>query len=110
MERSDRFCALFEGYVTFQVVFFEGSSDILFNYPDTTFGGECPDLDRRRVGDRGHPGGAGRRDHVQLQHRPRSPTALSLLWTLGQAAAAGDRRDAGLPGLRHRHGRRVGGR
>ena len=29
------------GTVTFQTVFFEGSSDILFNYADTVFGGGC---------------------------------------------------------------------
>ena len=45
VERSDVFCELFGGFVTFQVVFFENSSDILFNYRDTTFGGNCPDLD-----------------------------------------------------------------
>ena len=82
MERSDVFCALFDGYVTFQVVFFEGSSDILFNYPDTTFGGDCPDLDARRVGDRGRPGHAGRRDRVRLQ-RAALADGTSLLWTLG---------------------------
>ena len=96
--------------MTFQVVFFEGKSDILFNYPDTAFGLRVRGLRRRRVGDRGDPGGPGRRDHVQLQHPRARMTALSLLWTIGQAAAAGDRRDAGLPGLRHRHGGRLGGR
>lgn len=32
--------------VKFQVVFFENSSDILFNYADTTFGGSCVKHDR----------------------------------------------------------------
>lgn len=32
--------------VKFQVVFFEGSSSILFNYADTTFGGGCAFADR----------------------------------------------------------------
>ena len=32
--------------VKFQVVFFENSSDVLFNYADATFGGDCSDEDR----------------------------------------------------------------
>lgn len=32
--------------VKFQVVFFEGSSDVLFNYADATFGGTCTRQDR----------------------------------------------------------------
>ncbi len=32
--------------IRFQVVFFESNSDILFNYTDATFGGECARLDR----------------------------------------------------------------
>lgn len=32
--------------VRFQVVFFEGSSNILFNYADTSFGGACTSFDR----------------------------------------------------------------
>jgi len=32
--------------VRFQVVFFEGKSEILFNYADTTFGGKCTFADR----------------------------------------------------------------
>lgn len=82
MERSDRFCALFEGYVTFQVVFFEGSSDILFNYPDATVGGECPDLDAggsATVGIQVSPDVA-----TQLGfNAPVVPDGTSLLWTLG---------------------------
>jgi hypothetical protein len=83
MSRTDRFCALFEGYVTFQVVFFEGSSDILFNYPDTTVGGECPDLD----------GGASATVGIQVgpdvatQYGFNTPVladGTSLLWTVGQ--------------------------
>ena len=84
LERLDRYCALFEGYVSFQVVFFESSSDILFNYRDTTFGGECPDAD----------GGA--QATVGIQMGPQVATqwsfntasladGTSLLWTLGQA-------------------------
>ena len=84
LERLDRYCALFEGYVSFQVVFFESSSDILFNYRDTTFGGDCPDAD----------GGA--EATVGIQMGPQVATqwsfntasladGTSLLWTLGQA-------------------------
>ena len=109
MQRSDRFCVLFEGFVSFQVVFFEGSSDVLFNYRDTTFGGECPDLDRGGVGDGGHPGRAGRRHAVQLQHS-RAGRRLGVAVDARPGAAAGDRRDAGLSGLRHRRRRWVGGR
>jgi hypothetical protein len=32
--------------VKFQVVFFESSGNVLFNYADTTFGGDCSDEDR----------------------------------------------------------------
>jgi len=34
-----------DGTVRFQVVFFENSSDVLFNYLDTSFGGACTGLD-----------------------------------------------------------------
>jgi subtilisin family serine protease len=83
LERLDRYCAFFEGYLSFQVVFFESSSDILFNYRDTTFGGECSDAD----------GGA--QATVGIQMGPQVATqwsfntasladGTSLLWTLGQ--------------------------
>jgi hypothetical protein len=84
LERSDVFCELFGGYVTFQAVFFEGSSDILFNYRDTTFGGNCPDLD----------GGATATVGIQVSpdvgtmwsfHTAAVADGTSLLWTLGQA-------------------------
>jgi hypothetical protein len=65
-------------------VFFESSSDILFNYRDTTFGGQCPEAD----------GGA--EATVGIQMGPQVATqwsfntasladGTSLLWTLGQA-------------------------
>jgi Subtilase family len=83
LERLDRYCAFFEGYLSFQVVFFESNSDILFNYRDTTFGGECSDAD----------GGA--QATVGIQMGPQVATqwsfntasladGTSLLWTLGQ--------------------------
>jgi subtilisin family serine protease len=84
MQRSDRFCVLFEGFVSFQVVFFEGSSDVLFNYRDVTFGGECPDLDRggsATVGIQVAP-------DVATPYSFNTPTLAdgsALLWTLGQA-------------------------
>jgi hypothetical protein len=64
-------------------VFFEGSSDILFNYLDTTVGGECPDLD----------GGASATVGIQVgpdvatQYGFNTPVladGTSLLWTVGQ--------------------------
>ena len=84
LERSDVFCELFGGYVSFQAVFFEGSSDILFNYRDTTFGGNCPALD----------GGATATVGIQVSpdvatmfsfHTPALADGTSLRWTLGQA-------------------------
>src|SRR5580765_2207749 len=84
LERSDVVCELFGGYVSFQAVFFEGSSDILFNYRDTTFGGYCRDLD----------GGATATVGVQVSpdvatmfsfHTAALADGTSLLWTLGQA-------------------------
>jgi len=83
LERTDVVCELFGGYVTFQAVFFEGSSDILFNYRDTTFGGDCPDLD----------GGATATVGIQVSpdvatmfsfHTAALAEGTSLLWTLGQ--------------------------
>jgi hypothetical protein len=95
LERSDVVCELFGGYVTFQAVFFEGSSDIL-STTATTFG-YCRDLD----------GGATATVGVQV-----SPDVATMLlphrrarrWHLAAVdartgAAAGDRRDAGLPGF-----------
>jgi subtilisin family serine protease len=38
-------CSATTETVTFQVVFFEGRSDIVFNYADTTFGGSCTSHD-----------------------------------------------------------------
>jgi hypothetical protein len=85
LERSDVFCELFGGYVSFQAVFFEGSSDILFNYRDTTFGGDCPDLD----------GGATATIGVQVApdaatmwsfHTAALADGTSLLWTVGGQA------------------------
>jgi hypothetical protein len=84
LEGSDVFCELFGGYVTFQAVFFEDRSDILFNYRDTTFGGDCPDLD----------GGATATVGIQVSpdaatmfsfHTAALAEGTSLLWTLGQA-------------------------
>jgi subtilisin family serine protease len=83
LERTDVFCELFGGYVTFQAVFFENSSDLLFNYRDTVFGGECPDLDH----------GATATVGVQVSpdvatmfsfHTPAVTDETSLLWTAGQ--------------------------
>ncbi len=119
LERSDVFCELFGGYVSFQAVFFEGSSDILFNYRDTTFGGNCPDLD----------GGATATVGVQVSpdvatmfsfHTAALADGTSLLWTLGRApqpviavtpasrdfgtVAVGASADVDLRGPERRHG------
>jgi subtilisin family serine protease len=79
------FCDAVAEIVTFQVVFFEQRSDILFNYPDTTFGGSCAAHDR---------GGSAT---VGVQVSPALATlfgfnasnlsnGLSLLWTHGSRA------------------------
>ncbi|MEW6268883.1 MAG: S8 family serine peptidase, partial [Thermodesulfobacteriota bacterium] len=84
MTRSDRVCQLFDEYVTFQVVFFEGSSDVLFSYPDATVGGDCPDLDgggSATIGIQVTPGVA----TVFGFNAPVLADGTSLLWTLGQA-------------------------
>ena len=84
LERSDVFCELLGGFVSFQAVFFEGSSDILFNYRDTVFGGYCGDLD----------GGGTATVGIQVSpdvatmfsfHTAALADGTSLLWTLGQA-------------------------
>jgi hypothetical protein len=83
LERSDVFCELFGGFVTFQAVFFENSSDILFNYRDTVFGGYCTDLDH----------GATATVGIQVSpdvgtmfsfHTPALADGTSLLWTAGE--------------------------
>ena len=69
--------------VDFQVVFFESSSDVLFNYGDTVFGGACAFAD----------GGASATVGIQVGTDPGSATQFSfstasltgstaLLWTL----------------------------
>ncbi len=67
--------------VTFQVVFFEALADILFNYPDTTFGGNCSAADqgaRATIGIQVLP-------TVARQHSFNTAAvtdASALLWTL----------------------------
>ena len=67
--------------VKFQVVFFEGSSDILFNYADATFGGPCAGVDggaAATIGIQTSPGVA-----RQYSHNSASVTdGTALLWTL----------------------------
>jgi subtilisin family serine protease len=67
--------------VKFQVVFFEGLSDILFNYADTTFGGSCAAVDggaEATIGIQTSPTVA-----RQYSHNSASVTGGSaLLWTL----------------------------
>jgi subtilisin family serine protease len=69
---------------TFQVVFFEGLADILFNYADTIFGGACASADRgaeATVGVQTSPSVA-----RQYSHNSASVNdGTALLWTvLGQ--------------------------
>jgi subtilisin family serine protease len=74
--------------VRFQVVFFEGSSDILFNYADTVFGGACTTAD----------GGASATVGVQTSSNQattysfNSPSLIdgaALLWTLAAPPSLG---------------------
>jgi subtilisin family serine protease len=60
-------CAIESDTVKFQVVFFENSSDVLFNYGDAVFGGSCDNHDR------------GSSATVGLQVSPQSGT----LWSFG---------------------------
>ena len=81
--RSDQFCALYEGFVTFQVVFFEGRSDVLFNYSDTAFGHECAAFDHgvsATVGIQVAPGIA----RMFSYNTASLSDGMSLLWTLAQ--------------------------
>jgi hypothetical protein len=43
--RDVGYCCETQGTVTFEVVFFEGSSEVLFNYADTVFGGQAASHD-----------------------------------------------------------------
>jgi len=70
--------------LTFQVVFFEGRSDILFNYAQTTFGGACPSSPDH---------GAGATVGVQVTsdtgtqlsfNTPSLHDQMALLWTVSQ--------------------------
>ena len=67
--------------VKFQVVFFEGSSNILFNYADATFGGACAGVDggaAATIGIQSSPAVA-----RQYSHNSASVTdGSALLWTL----------------------------
>jgi subtilisin family serine protease len=67
--------------VRFQVVFFEGLSDILFNYADTTFGGACAGVNgggEATIGIQTSPAVA-----RQYSHNSASVTdGSALLWTL----------------------------
>jgi subtilase family protein/fervidolysin-like protein/List-Bact-rpt repeat protein len=68
---------------SFQIVFFEGSSDILFNYNDVTFGGDCTFADlgaSATVGVQVQPGLA-----TQFSFEaPSLSNHSSILWQLGQ--------------------------
>jgi hypothetical protein len=67
--------------VRFQVVFFEGSSDILFNYADTAFGGGCAALDTGSSATIGVQTGSDQATTYSL-NSPSIVDGASLLWTL----------------------------
>jgi subtilisin family serine protease len=71
--------------VTFQVVFFEGRSDVLFNYADTIAGGACPSADRGGSATVGIQVSSNR--GAQLSNNaPSVDSGTALLWTLADAA------------------------
>lgn len=69
--------------VRFQVVFFEGKSEILFNYADTVFGGKCAFADQGQsatVGIQVAPGSA-----TQFSfHAPNLSDGTALAWTIAR--------------------------
>ena len=67
--------------VRFQVVFFEGSSDILFNYADTAFGGGCAALDTGASATIGVQTASDQATTYSL-NSPSIIDGASLLWTL----------------------------
>src|SRR5437867_171166 len=66
--------------VTFQVVFFEGSGNILFNYADAIFGGGCAVDDRGASATVGVQTGAGLGTSFSFNTQSLS-SGLALLWT-----------------------------
>lgn len=69
------------GTITFQAVFFEGGSDVLFNYQDVGFGSYCEPFDRggsATVGIQVSPGAA----TTYSMDAPLLTDGLSLRWTL----------------------------
>ncbi|PYM93048.1 MAG: peptidase S8 [Candidatus Rokuibacteriota bacterium] len=66
--------------VKFQAVFFEGSSNILFNYADATFGGGCAFDDRGASATVGVQTGAGLGTSFSFNTQSLS-SGLALLWT-----------------------------
>ena len=71
-----------DGGVTFQVVFFEGSSRVLFNYADTTFGGSCTSSDRGGSATIGIQVTATRATQHSFNTQTVDPSS-ALLWTYG---------------------------
>jgi len=67
--------------ITYQVVFFENSSDILFNYQDVIFGGDCTYQD---MGESATVGVQVTNDHAQMYsyNSPDLSNNSALLWTL----------------------------
>jgi hypothetical protein len=71
--------------VRFQVVLFEGRSDLRFNYADAAFGGACAFADRGAVASVGVQVGSGLGTQFSF-FAPRLSDNSSLLWTVTAAA------------------------
>jgi hypothetical protein len=74
--------------ITFQVVFFEGRSDILFNYADVDFGGGCAFADRGGDATVGIQVASGVGTQFSW-HTPRLENHTALLWTVSSEEAHG---------------------
>gem|GEM_PF-1147622 len=71
--------------VKFQVVFFEGRSDILFNYADATFGGACTSADRGGLATVGVQVGSTLGTQFSFNTQSLNDST-ALLWTIPQPA------------------------
>jgi hypothetical protein len=68
----------------FQAVFFEATSDVLFNYADTVFGGGCAVLDNGGSATVGVQTGPGQATTYSF-NSPSLSAGMALLWTLAGA-------------------------
>lgn len=77
--------------ITFQVVFFEGRSDILFNYADTIFGGEAASADRGATATVGVQVMADLGSQFSF-NTPSLENQTALLWTTSSSAVTSYKR------------------